>query len=72
MTDKAVLKYYEKKRLVIRRCNDRVMAEQRVRFLEYKFKTTIWYLERLEKETIEAQLGEAYMELMNLKRVKVR
>jgi len=45
MTDPAVQKYFEKKRLVYRRQVDRVMAEARVRYLEQQFRGTIRLLE---------------------------
>lgn len=70
MTDPKVLEYFDKKRLVFRRQNNRVLVEFRIYFLEEQFRSTNRLLEPIKWETIEIQLGEAYKELMALRRVK--
>ena len=72
MTNPVVQKYFEKKRMVYRRQADRVMAEARVRYLEQQFRGTIRLLEPLKWESLEIQLGDAYKELMILRKVKVK
>jgi len=72
LTKETILPYYEKRCLVIRRQGDRVIAEARVRYLENEFRACSWFLERFRKETLQAQLGEAYKELMNLSKVKIK
>jgi hypothetical protein len=72
MSNPAVQKYFEKKRLVYRRQVDRVMAEARVRYLEQQFRGTVRLLEPLKWESLEMQLGDAYKELMKLRKVKMK
>ena len=59
MPDSKIASYYQKKYRVFQRRNERALAEQRVLFLESRFRATTRLLEPLKWEAIEAQLGDA-------------